>query len=118
MVRCDSCGCNITMLGKRSLILPAMHVMGICICETCYFRLPYDLQREAKKVADDQSNKELSGYLVSALKALNKKKDLNRGTWFLVKDINARFQQDPPNAVYTKYIDGLQSSPVFPDNCK
>ena len=91
-----------------------MHVMSICICETCYFRLPYDLQRRVKEVSENQSDNRLAGYLLSALKVLNCRVNLNQGAWIWLWNPGtgkSRFQREEPLNLsaeddYTTYVNG------------
>ena len=123
IVKCDFCDRSLNnkhnaIDNKRGMILPCrdtkyMHVMSVCICEKCYYRLPYDLQREVKRVSDNQSDKELAGYLLSAVKALNGRVDLNKKKWIWVRNARTgqgRFQRDPltliADDVCTVYING------------
>jgi hypothetical protein len=87
--------CNRVIKGKRLFLSKrdkqTLGIASICICESCFYRLPYDLQPEVIKASQNQTDLEIGPLLVSALSSIYGKADLNRGWVVLMKGREGKF---------------------------
>lgn len=73
---CYKCECSVKNIKKIYLITP---ITEICLCERCYYRLPYDIQ---KKVTE--GDVEFNGVMILAFKRFGCR-EMNKEWLILVK---------------------------------
>jgi hypothetical protein len=117
MIRCDICDCNITVTNKKSIILPysGKYTTSICLCETCYYRFPYDLQYDINKIAANQSDRDFAKFLISSLKGLGRS-DLNSGIWIWFRDENngeGKFRKCSSNRAIIEEIMSVKPGVIY-----
>ena len=92
---CDVCD---KVVKDRKLFLSkrddsTLSLSTICLCETCFYRLPYDLQPEVIKASQNQDDEKIGPIIVSSLNSIYGITNLNQGWVVLLKNHISKFEK-------------------------